>query len=90
MIKRTLNTYEVTAIQLDFKNGEAVVEELGTVTFVDTKFSSVVARKAFMANGINVPRGCKFDVKVVYSAIYGISTEDFIKYAKVLSAVDPE
>lgn len=90
MIKRTLNTYEVTAVQLDFKNGEAVAEELGKVTFVDTKFSSVAARKAFMANGIDLPRGCKFDVKVVDSALYGISTEDFIKYAKVLSVVDPE
>lgn len=90
MIKRTLNTYEVTAVQLDFKNGEAVVEELGKVTFVDTTFSSVAARKAFMANGIDVPRGCKFDAKVVESALYGISTEDFIKHAKVLSVVDPE
>lgn len=90
MIKRTLNTYDVTAVQLDFKNGEAVAEELGKVTLVGTTFSSVDARKAFKANGIDLPRGCKFDAKVVHSALYGISTEDFIKAAKVLSGVDPE
>lgn len=90
MIKRTFNTYRVTAIGLDFKDGKPVVNELGTIELIDTKVSTTTARKAFAANGIDLPRGCKFDLQVVNSALYGISTEDFIKHAKVLSIADSE
>lgn len=88
MIKRTLTNFEITAVKLDFKNGEPVVEKLGVVNMIDTKVTTAAARKAFSVQGIDLPRGCKFDIKELESTVYGITISDFIKAAKPLEVIN--
>ena len=83
MIKRTLTEFEVTAVKLDFLNGEPVVENLGTIKMLDTKVTTAAARKAFKVQGIDLPRGCKFDIKELE-----ITVNDFLKTAKPLEVIN--
>lgn len=88
MIKRTLTEFEVTAVKLDFLNGKPIVENLGTIKMLDTNVTTAEVRKAFKAQGIDLPRGCKFDVKELESTVYGITINDFLKMAKPLEVIN--
>ena len=88
MIKRTLTDFEVTAVKLDFLNGKPIVENLGTIKMLDTKVTTAAARKAFKVQGIDLPRGCKFDIKELESTVYGITINDFLKMAKPLEVIN--
>lgn len=87
MIKRTLTTFDVTAVKLDYKNGQAVAEPLGTIQMTCTKVNTTNARKAFKAAGIDVPRGCKIEAVPVESIVYGVTVEQFMQMAKPIETV---
>lgn len=82
MIKRTLTTYKVKAIQLDYKDGQAVADVIGEIEMVGNSISATEARKAFATNGIDVPRGCKIEFTELESILYGCTTEQFLSVAK--------
>lgn len=83
-VTRTITTFEATAfkMELDKQTMTAKVIELGKVQFVATNATKNLARAAFKANGIDVPRGSEITWQAIESTLYAMPVETFIANAQ--------
>lgn len=85
MITRSINTYKAEAIEVKRDGMSANVEVIATVEFQGTHATKTLARKAFAAAGMPVPKGVDIEITTVGSVTYGCTFEEFMAIAKPVS-----
>lgn len=81
MFTRTINTYKATASELRKVDGQKVAVDLGSVVYAGASDNESAARKALKAAGVPCPRGTFIDIELVGSKTYGMTVDEFMKYA---------
>ena len=81
MITRTISTNHVTAYQLEIFEGAPHVYKIAEADVQGTKLNETQARAALRAKGFSVPRNCTIQIEETAGKVYGMSVEDFMKYA---------
>lgn len=81
MFTRSIKTLQATAKALKANGEDAVIETLGSVTYTAANDSEGAARKALHAAGIPTPRGTVVSVKVIGEKVFGMTVDEFMKYA---------
>ena len=82
MFTRTVTTYRASAWELiETDDGDLEKNLIAVTDYQAVSDNVAAARSALREAGYNIPRGTKITVKEIKSEVYGMSVEEFMRYA---------
>lgn len=84
MITRTVKRFAAKAYEIAEVEGVPELREIARVEYVAATDSKTAARKAFAAQGVELPKGTTIYVTEIESILYGCELEAFLEIAKPL------
>lgn len=86
MFTRSITKYAAIAYAEKWENGIGRRVEVGRAEYVAASTTPTEARAALKAAGIAVKRGMHVEIVELEQTLYGMSVEDFMRYAQPIES----
>ena len=84
MFTRTIATYKASAYHIAWEDDKPIGEVFAETTYPAVSDNKGVARAALKEAGFDIPRGTEIRVTKVDEELYGLTLEEFMRYAHKL------